>query len=159
MINQAIHTLDLMQLIGGEIKSIRGTIDTLSNYKIDVEDTATANINFKNHAKGLFFATNVNYENSGITIEVVFEQGNFLIRDGVLTKINGDGEAVEIIEDSKLPGSKFYYGASHAKLIHRFYDCIEYHLDDYVHVKDAFVSMEMIDAIRKSSDTHQEVMI
>lgn len=69
-----------------------------------------------------------------------------------MTKENEEGKKVEIIEDTKLPGSKFYYGASHAKLINHFYACIENDTDDYIHVKDAQVSMEMIGAIRKSSE-------
>ena len=55
MINQALHTLDLMQLLGGEIESIRGSIDQLLDYGIEVEDTATAHIEFKNGATGLVF--------------------------------------------------------------------------------------------------------
>ena len=54
----------------------------------------------------------------------------------------------ELIEDEKLPGSKFYYGASHMKIINQFYTCILITLDDYVHVKDALASIQMIDAIR-----------
>ena len=44
MINQALHTLDLMQLVGGEIESIRGSVDQLLDYGIEVEDTASAHI-------------------------------------------------------------------------------------------------------------------
>ena len=60
-----------------------------------------------------------------------------------------------MIEDAKLPGSKFYYGASHSKLINQFYSCIENDSHDYVHVKDALPSIKIIDAIRKSSELKQ----
>ena len=50
MINQSIHTLDLMQLLGGEIESIRGSIDHLADYDIEVEDTATAHMKFSSGA-------------------------------------------------------------------------------------------------------------
>lgn len=157
MINQAIHTLDLMKLIGGDIQSIRGSIDTLSDYDIDVEDTATAKINFKNGATGMFFATNVNAENSSVEFEVTFEKAKFTIKDGILTHTNQFGDNKKVIEDAKLPGAKSYYGASHTKLINHFYTCIEEDLDDYVQVKDAVVSMAMIDTIRKSSETKQTI--
>src|SRR5699024_4980906 len=133
MINQSIHTLDLMQLLGGEIESIRGSIDHLSDYDIEVEDTATAKINFTNGATGLFFATIVNSGNSSVELQVIFERGKLTIKDSILTKVNADGKKVEIIEDAKLPGTKFYYGASHAKLIAHFYQCIKNDHNDYIH--------------------------
>ena len=47
MINQAVHTLDLMQLLGGKIESIKGNVDNFLDYDIEVEDTANAIINFE----------------------------------------------------------------------------------------------------------------
>lgn len=157
MINQALHTLDLMQLIGGEIDSIRGSVDNLLNYGIEVEDTATANIKFRNGASGLFFATIANSGNSSVELQVVFEKEKFTIKDSILTRLNENGRKDEIIEDKKLPGTKFYYGASHAKLINQFYSCIEYNSQDYVHAKDALTSIKMIDAIRQSSELKKEI--
>ena len=134
--------------------------DQLSNlyeYGYDVEDTAVANIKFKNGATGLFFATVTNASNSSVEFQVILEKGKLTIKDSILTRENEEGKKVEVIEDMKLPGAKFYYGASHAKLINHFYDCIKNDTDDYIHVKDAQVSMEIIDAIRKSSDRKVEV--
>jgi UDP-N-acetyl-2-amino-2-deoxyglucuronate dehydrogenase len=157
MINQALHTLDLMQLLGGEIESIRGSIDQLLDYDIEVEDTATATIKFENGATGLFFATNANSINSSVELQVIFENEKFTIKDSTLTRVNENDKKEEIIEDTKLAGSKFYYGASHAKLINRFYACIINNTQDYVHVKDALTSIQMIDAIRKSSEMKKEI--
>lgn len=153
MINQSIHTLDLMQLIGGEIDSIRGSIDTLVDIGYEVEDTATANIRFKNGATGLFFATNTNSANSSVEFEVIMERGRFTIKDSILTWADEDGRKIELIEDRKLPGTKFYYGASHVKMINQFYKCIEYDTQDYIHAAQAQITMEMIDAIYKSSES------
>lgn len=157
MINQAIHTLDLMQLLGGEIASLRGSIENLSNYPIEVEDTATAKIDFANGARGLFFATIVNSGNSSVELQVTFEKGKCTIKDSILTVVNEEGKKVEIIEDAKLPGTQFYYGASHQKLIKHFYTCIKENSDDYIHVNDALTSMKMIDLIRKSSTKQKEL--
>jgi UDP-N-acetyl-2-amino-2-deoxyglucuronate dehydrogenase len=157
MINQALHTLDLMQVLGGEIEAIRGSVDQLLDYGIEVEDTATAHLRFKNGAKGLFFATIANSGNSSVELQVTFENEKFTIKDSILTRVNESGKKEELIEDTKLPGSKFYYGASHLKLIHTFYDCILNDTDDYVHAKDALTSIQMIDAIFKSSNLKKEV--
>lgn len=159
MINQSIHTLDLMQLLGGPIKGIRGSIDNLLDYGIEVEDTATAHIKFENGAKGLFFATNSNFGNSSVELQVVFENEKFTIKDSTLTRLNENGKKEKMVEDAKLPGAKFYYGASHMRLINHFYSCIESDSQDYVHVKDALISIQMIDAIRKSSELKTEMKI
>ena len=148
-----------MQLLGGEINELRGSINNLLDYGIEVEDTATANIKFKNGATGLFFATNSNFGNSSVEFQVVFENAKFTIKDSILTRVNEEGKKERMVEDAKLPGSKFYYGASHTKLINHFYTCIENDTSDYVHVKDALPSIEIIDAIRKSSELNKEIKL
>lgn len=157
MMNQSIHTLDLMQLIGGKIKTIKGSITNLLNYDIEVEDTASANIQFENGASGLFFATVANSGDSSVELHVLFENGEFTIKDSILTRLNENGKKEEIIEDQKLPGAKFYYGASHAKLINQFYSCIINNDTNYVHVIDALTSLEMIGTICESSKLQKEV--
>lgn len=157
MMNQSIHTLDLMQLLGGKINAIKGSITNLLNYDIEVEDTASAHIQFENGASGLFFATVANSGNSSVELQVLFENGKFTIKDSILTKLNEHGKKLEVIEDVRLPGSKFYYGASHVKLINHFYSCIMEDRSEYVHVRDALTSIQMIDAIRLSSELQKEI--
>ncbi|QGH33822.1 gfo/Idh/MocA family oxidoreductase [Gracilibacillus salitolerans] len=152
MINQSIHTLDLLQWFGGKITSIRGSIDRLLDYGYDVEDTATAHIKYQNGATGLFFATISNAQNSSVEFQVVLEKAKLTIKDSILTVAMENGEKVKLVEDRKLPGSKFYYGASHSKLIDQFYQEIMNDSNHYIHAKDAQVSMEMIHLIRESSE-------
>ena len=89
----------------------------------------------------------------------VFENAKFTIKDSILTVVNEEGIKERIVEDEKMPGSKFYYGASHMKLINQFYTCISNNTCDYVHVKDALPSIQIIDAIRKSSELNQEIKL
>lgn len=151
MINQAIHTLDLMQLFAGEMKSIKGSIANLLDYEVEVEDTASANIQFENGATGLFFSTITNATNSSVELQVICEKGKFTIKDSMLMQTNEEGRKEELIEDDKMTGQKFYYGASHEKLIHHFYKCIQEDTDNYVTAREAYTSLAMIDAIRTSS--------
>lgn len=155
MINQSIHTLDLLQYVGGDIESIRGSIDRLLDYGYDVEDTATAHITYRNGATGLFFATVSNAHNSSIEFQVILEKAKLTIKDSILTIANGNGKKIKLVEDRKLPGSKFYYGASHSKLIDQFYHQLEINGDEYIHARDAQISMEMIHLIRESSEVKQ----
>ena len=107
----------------------------------------------------MFFATNSNFGNSSVELQVVLENAKFTIKDSILTRSNEEGIKERMIEDAKMPGSKFYYGASHMKLINKFYSCIAEDTCDYVHVKDALPSIQMIDAIRKSSKLNKEIKL
>ena len=65
MINQAIHLIDLMGLLCGPVKSLKGTALNLMELSTDVEDTAVCRMEFENGARGIFFATNANGYHSG----------------------------------------------------------------------------------------------
>lgn len=159
MINQALHTLDLMQLIGGKMVSIKGEVSRLLDYEIDVEDTAIANITFDSGARGLFFATIANADNDSVELQVLLEKGKLTIKDSILFSVDEAGNKERLAEDAKLPGSKFYYGASHAKLIDAFYESILSDTQAYVHAWEAVPSLKMIEAIRKSSQMKKAIFM
>ncbi len=49
--NQGIHHIDLLRYLNGEVKSVRAIMRTLGS-RIEVEDTAIANLTFKNGSVG-----------------------------------------------------------------------------------------------------------
>lgn len=158
MINQSIHTLDLLQFLCGEVKNLKASVSNLLEYDFEVEDTVTAKLNFANGATGIYWATIANSKNESVQITVSLEKADFLIDDGKLFKVI-ESEKTLLCEDNKLPGSKFYYGASHSKLIDKFYDAIENDTDNYTHVYEAVESIRLIDAIHKSSKTNTSVTV
>jgi UDP-N-acetyl-2-amino-2-deoxyglucuronate dehydrogenase len=105
-------------------------------------------IQFENGASGLFFATVANYGDSSVELQVIFENGKFTIKDSILTRLNESEKKEEMIEDQKLPG---------AKLINQFYSCIINNDTNYVHVRDALTSLEIIESICESSKLQKEV--
>lgn len=155
MINQSVHTLDLLYFLGGPVRSLRASVSQLLDYGIEVEDTVAAQLVYENGARGLFMATNANYKNEGVQICVQLEQAKFAIMDNVLYRVREDGIRKELCRDARLPGSKFYYGASHAKLIARFYKALEEGTDNYIHVRDAVMSIRLIDAIQEAGRTKE----
>ncbi len=153
MINQSVHTLDLLYHLGGEIKELKAVTAQLLDYGIEVEDTAAARLTFANGAQGMFLATIANYKNEGVQISVQTEKADFAITDNTLYRIQEDGTREKLCEDAKLPGMKFYYGASHKKIIDLFYNALEQNSQDYLHVRDALMSIRLIDAIQNSGKT------
>ncbi len=151
MINQSVHTLDLLYYLCGDITALHSSVSQLADYGIEVEDTVTARLCFASGAKGVFFATNCNYTNESVQIKVACEKAAFLIEDDMLFRIDADGTRTKLCENEKMPGAKFYFGASHSSLIAKFYRALENGTDDYIHVRDAEMSIRLIDAIHESS--------
>jgi predicted dehydrogenase len=157
MINQAIHTLDLMQYFAGSpLASVKGTAGQILDYGIEVEDTATGRITFKNGALGLFTASVANYTDESAEISVRCEKADFLLRDNKLFKIKDGAEMLIAADTGEFAGKKVY-GSSHVILIERFYDAVEKRSDDYIHPEEGLPSLRIIDAIRESSKTGETV--
>ncbi len=159
MINQSVHTLDLLYHLCGPIASLKASVSQLLDYGIEVEDTVSARLNFANGATGLFLATNANYKNDSVQICVQLENAEFAIIENVLYRLLEDGSKERLAEDAKMPGTKFYYGASHGKMIDQFYRAIETGSQDYLHVRDSLMSIRLIDAIQESGRTGKLVQV
>lgn len=159
MINQSIHTLDLIQYFGGRIDYLKGITTHLTEMDIEVEDTACANIVFENGTIANYYATNAFALNTSVEFSLFFDAVTFSIIDSKLYQIDQEGNRTFLCEDAKLAGSKFYYGASHQKCIQAFYQAIEEESDHYISIADAMTSMEMIEAINHSSKTNEKVQL
>jgi predicted dehydrogenase len=162
MINQAIHTMDLMQYFAGSpMVSVRGILGQVLDYGIEVEDTATGHIVFENGARGLFTASVGNYADENVEISVRCEKGEFVLRDKKLLLRGagpGGGEEDKILaSDSTTFVGKSVYGNSHGMLIGKFYQAIEAGDGWYIHPEEGVPSLLMIDAIRESSRTGKTV--
>ena len=56
LMNQAIHTIDLVRWIGGPVASVAGHVATLG-HEMEAEDTASVSLRFASGALGAIFAT------------------------------------------------------------------------------------------------------
>ena len=159
MINQAIHTLDLMYYLGGDIRSVKAMVGQLFDYGVEVEDTVAARFCYENGARGLFLATIANYKDDHAQIYLRTEGGEFAILKSVLYRLCEDGSRERLTEDAKLPGKKFYYGASHSKLIGQFYRALEENSQNYIHLREGWMSIHLIDAIQASGKAGREIAL
>lgn len=159
LINQSIHTLDLLLYLVGEVEKLKAKVDTtiLKNI-IEVEDTSEAVIVFKNGARGLFYATNCYVANSPVQIEIICEKGVLRLQnDLVITYDNGSSERIG--ESDGRTGEKAYWGCGHASLINDFYNRLINNQPIQVDGKEGIKALEMINAIYESSKSDQFVEI
>ncbi len=160
MINQSLHTLDLLYFLGGDIKKLHAVVGQTNEYtEVEVESDIIARLEFANGANGLFFATNNNWANESVQIRVAMEKGVFHIEDNTLWKIEADGSRTVITKAPKLEGIKFYYGASHARLIARFYKAVQENTDDYIRISEGAMIVKLMDSIFRSSNTGRLVEV
>lgn len=159
MINQSLHTLDLLYYLAGDVEKIHAVVGQLNDYGIEVEGDIVARMEFANGARGLFFATNNNWTNESVQIRVAMEKGVFHIEDNTLYQINPDSSREVICKAPRLEGIKFYYGASHSKMVDQFRLAVETGGDDYVHVRDAVMVIRLMDTIFKSSKEDKLIQI
>ncbi len=61
LMNQAIHNVDLLQWLMGDVEAVSAMTATLAHERIEVEDTAVAAIRFKNGALGVIEAATSAY--------------------------------------------------------------------------------------------------
>jgi UDP-N-acetyl-2-amino-2-deoxyglucuronate dehydrogenase len=124
LINQAIHTLDLLQWFIGDIASVTGSIATTSlKNVIEVEDTAQAVFTFKNGVTADFFATNCHPVNAPVELEIECERLTLKLA-GDLTIETQEGKVAKVAEITRRTGRKAYWGNSHETLIRDFYQSL-----------------------------------
>lgn len=119
LINQALHTLDLLQWFCGFPSELYANCENyLHKRAIEVEDTVTAV--FKGEANFDFFATSCGASDLPVTVELKTENGAvLLLPDCVVT--NGKMLA---IDESRTYFGKCDYGRGHNSLIADFYSCV-----------------------------------
>ena len=159
MINQSLHTLDLLYFLGGDIKKLHAVVGQTNEYGIEVEGDVVARLEFANGARGLFFATNNNWTNESVQIRVAMEKGIFHIEDNTLWKIEKDGSRTVVCKSPRLEGIKFYYGSSHTRLIARFYNAVKNNTDNYIHISEGAMIVKLMDSIFRSSNTGRIVEV
>jgi predicted dehydrogenase len=125
MINQAIHTLDLLQWLLGDVVAVSGTASRrVPLAGVEVEDTADLVLDHHGGARSVMFASNANVVDSPVTLEIATEHAVLFVR-GDLTVSWADG-TTEVVAERRLESSgRAYWGASHRLLIEDFYDRLD----------------------------------
>lgn len=127
LINQAIHTIDLVQYLGGGCKALTAHVmnDHLKGV-IEVEDNASVIMELEGDKKAVVYATTAFSLNSPVMIDIALEYGALRIEGETLYQVGTDG-AYEYIcgNTSDEFTGKSYWGHGHSAIIKDFYDCIK----------------------------------
>jgi predicted dehydrogenase len=81
LMNQAIHTVDLMQWFGGPVRQVFAkTARRL--HQIETEDTATALLDFENGAQGVIQAATTCWPGDAVRLEIHGTLGTIVLEEG-----------------------------------------------------------------------------
>lgn len=125
LINQAIHTLDLLRyLLGEDIKTVRGHALNEKFSDLEVEDTVNARFETESGIIAVFNATIGAGIDHPVMIDIVCEKATIRIEGNSVCKIeNGVCEKLFLPGDNAFVGRR-YWGNGHEALISDYYDCL-----------------------------------
>jgi len=81
LMNQAIHSVDILTWLMGPVKEICAFTDTIAHKRIEVEDVACAAVRFESGALGVIEATTAAYPGSLKRIEIRGMEGSAVIEE------------------------------------------------------------------------------
>lgn len=124
LMNQAIHTIDLVQWLLGDVADVRGDTSTLLfGDVIEVEDTAVGVLEHTSGVRTNFYATLTHFEHAPVFIEITCERG-VLVLNGDLVVHFPDGTQEVLAQRDEPATTRTYWGASHERLIGDFYRAV-----------------------------------
>ena len=103
LMNQAIHSIDLLQWLMGPVRSVQAYTDTLA-HRMETEDVAVAMLRFANGALGTIAATTGAYPGVTTRIELFGDRGSAIIADDRL-------EYLRLARDDDQPVGPYGVGA------------------------------------------------
>jgi len=110
LMNQAIHTVDLLSWLMGPVDEIQAHTATLAHKRIEVEDVATATLRFANGALGVIEATTAAFPGYLKRIELHGSQGSAILEEEDLKawdfakKKRGDAAILRAMQAHKSTG-------------------------------------------------------
>ncbi|MGE4004228.1 MAG: Gfo/Idh/MocA family protein [Planctomycetaceae bacterium] len=168
--NQAIHNVDLLYWFMGDVAEVCGLTGTLAHERIEVEDTGTAIVRFKNGALGTLEATTSVYpgllkktEIHGTKGSVIVEQDDILLwnfaeplpEDDAIRQKFGKGSATS----GGASDPKAISSIGHQKQFEDFLAAIQDNNTPAVDGRQGRMSVELILAIYQSSWTGRRVTL
>ena len=145
LINQAIHTLDLLRWLTGGLHVASGAMfaHRLAD-AIETEDTCDLLLMDSAGHRCLFYASNCGVSNLPVQMHLAFERGGIHLDGSRLTLKTPEMTSVEDYGSSVKVG-KDYWGSGHGPFIEDFYRRLSEGRPPYVTPRDALQTMILMD--------------
>jgi len=168
LMNQGIHSVDLLQWYMGKVESVRAICANIRHKNIEVEDTVVAILKFANGALGTIESTTAVFPGSLKRIEVLGTGGTAVLEESNLIKwefLNGrKGDKFIQLSEANLPQG----GVSdptdinfvgHQKQIQNMIDAIQAGIEPLINGLEGRKSVEIVQAVYESARTGFEIQL
>ncbi|HWB11352.1 MAG TPA: Gfo/Idh/MocA family oxidoreductase [Pirellulales bacterium] len=170
LMNQAIHSVDLLQWLMGDVAEISACTATLAHERIAVEDTAVASLRFTSGALGVIEATTAAWPGYLKRIELHGSQGSAMIEEEDIVKWDfakkdrRDAAIQQQMARSKSTGGGAADPAAighqaHAKQFRDFAESIQKGRAPLIDGREGRRAVEIILGIYKSAETGKSVTL
>ncbi len=170
LMNQAVHTVDLLAWLMGPVTEVQANTATLAHERIEVEDTAVATLKFASGALGVIEATTAAYPGYLKRIELHGASGSAVLEEEDIKhwdfaqKLRSDAAVLRRMAISKSTGGGAADPAAighhgHTKLFQDFVDAIRKDRAPAIDGREGRRSVEIILAIYKSAQTGKKVAL
>jgi predicted dehydrogenase len=165
LMNQSIHSIDLLQWFMGPVQSVYAYTGTLA-HRMETEDTAVAALRFASGALGTIAATTSAYPGVSTRIEILGPKGSAVIEDDRMRYLHVEREGGEVVSPYGLetpetlqPGSQEPEVDAHARQIEAIIQEIRRDGTPPVDPLTARHDVEIILAIYETARTGREVVL
>ena len=147
LINQAIHTLDLVQWFMGDVVDVAGHVATRRFGDVsEVEDTAEMLLTHASGLKTAFYATLTAPQHRPVELELDCDNAYVSLRNG-LSVTWKDGRGTDRYEERQAPsGGRSYWGVSHELLVRDFYAKVDDPEPFWISPAEAMKSLQILKA-------------
>ena len=162
LLTQAIHTLDLMLSLTGDVTDVQAMSRTTAIHQMESEDFVTAGLTFKNGAIGSLLATTANYPGGNECITLHFDKAVAKLDRGTLDIFWRDGRTESYGENSEITdaGDPMAFKSSwHGSVIADFADAITQQRAPMATGREAMKVHRLIDALVASSEQKKTTTI
>jgi predicted dehydrogenase len=155
LINQSIHTIDLLcYLLGEPIELIATCENALHKDIIETEDTATINFFGENFTFDFFGTTNADQDYPNV-IELHSRNNKLIITPDSITF--NEQSNIHLMDEMKF--IKSVWGDGHKKLVKDFYECIEESKTFSIGLEEAIISLKAVLAAYRSNGNRVKISV
>lgn len=159
LINQSIHTIDLLLDVMGPVKSVRAKVATLTR-KIEGEDLGLAILEFESGALGTIEGSTAIYAGFPEKLEVHGEKGSLILEQGELVHgLDGPVDKGDSANESGASDPMAIGYELHKRQIEEFVENIHHDTTPTVNGESSIKSVELINAIYESSRDNKVVYL
>ncbi len=170
LMNQAIHSVDLLLWLMGPAKSVSAMMGTMTHERIEVEDVVVANVQFQNGALGVIEATTTAFPGALKRVEIAGSLGSAVLEEEDLKQWTFKDETAEdaTIRETMAGRTKTGGGAAdpaaighhgHTEVFNDFLEAIEQDREPLINGLEGRRSVELICAIYESARSGQTVSL